>query len=79
MAVAAVAMSIQGDMKGWQKAIWMIILGAFLLVEFRALKSDRDHSDAKASQAKKDEEAAFAKVLKAQDEAFKVTVQDLEA
>lgn len=41
IAVIAAIMSIQGEMRGWQKAIWMLIIGAVLLVEFHAIRKDR--------------------------------------
>ena len=42
-------MSIQGEMKGWQKAVWMLIIAVFIKVEFRAISDDRSKSDAKQS------------------------------
>lgn len=42
IAVAAAAMSVHDEMKGWQKAIWLIVIGAFLVMEIRAIKKDRN-------------------------------------
>ncbi len=78
IAVVAAIMSIQGEMRPWQKAAWMLIIGLFLVVELRAIKSDRDDSDAKALQAKKDADIAFGKLLKAQDDDFKLTAKALQ-
>jgi hypothetical protein len=41
IAVVAAVVSIQGEMAGWQKALWMLIIAAFLWVEFRAINNDR--------------------------------------
>ena len=41
LAVLAAVMSVHGDMRPWQKAVWMLLIGAFLVLEFRAIDKDR--------------------------------------
>jgi len=40
----AAAMSIHTDMKGWQKAFWMILMGVFVVLELKSIKTDRIES-----------------------------------
>src|SRR5579885_49483 len=67
LAVATALMSIQPEMRGWQKAVWMLLIGALLVVELRAITLERS---AAAKQAKVDREQqneSFASVLRKQD------------
>jgi hypothetical protein len=41
LAVLAAVMSVHGKMQRWQKVMWMLLIGAFLLLEFRAIDKDR--------------------------------------
>jgi hypothetical protein len=41
IAVAAAAMSVHDEMRGWQKGIWLLIIGFFLITELRAISKDR--------------------------------------
>jgi hypothetical protein len=41
VAVLAAAMSLQGEMPGVQKALWMLLIGLFLAIEYRSI--DQDH------------------------------------
>jgi hypothetical protein len=45
IAVVAAVMSIQGDMLGWQKSTWMLVIGEFLIVELRSIRADRAATD----------------------------------
>jgi len=57
LAFLAAVMSIHGDMRPWQKAVWMLLIGACLVVEFRAITKDRaDYADAE-ERRRKDAEA----------------------
>jgi hypothetical protein len=79
IAVAAALMSIQGGMKKLQKAVWMVVIGLFLVVELRSIKSDRADSEAKALQAKKNADAAFAEVLRTEHDNFASTAKGIKA
>jgi hypothetical protein len=50
IAGAAAAMSVHDEMRGWQKGIWLLIIGAFLITELRAISKDR--ADNAATQEK---------------------------
>jgi len=60
-------MTIQGDMNRLQKALWMLLIAAFVLVEFHAIAADRKTSQAKADQDRATQDTAFRKVLESQD------------
>jgi hypothetical protein len=63
IAVLAAAMSIHTDMPGPQKAIWMVLIGAFLLIEFRAIKKDREENDKLQAGIRQEERNSFKSVL----------------
>jgi hypothetical protein len=48
VAVLAAFMSIQEGMKGWQKAVWMLLMGAPLIVEVRSIRVDQAEANAQA-------------------------------
>jgi hypothetical protein len=64
LAVVAAAMSIHPDMHGWQKGLWLLIMGAFLLVEFHALDKDRTENDATRSRDRKEDTDRFGRIAK---------------
>jgi len=45
IAILAALMSIHGDIKPWQKAAWMLLMGAFLIIEFDAIAKDRQDNE----------------------------------
>ena len=77
IAGAAAAMSVHDDMKGWQKALWMLIIGVFLITETRAINKDRAIIEAQALQDRNDQNAAFKAVRDKQDKDFSATAQGL--
>ena len=63
LAVMAAVMSlhIEAKMQWWEKATWMLLMGAFLILEFKAIKEDRGtqeevHKKELAQQAKSAED-----------------------
>ena len=54
-AALAAGMSLHGEMKPWHKAAWMLLIGLFLVLEFRAISKDR-HDYTEAESKKRDEE-----------------------
>ena len=78
IAVVAAIMSIQGEMLGWQKAIWMLIISVFLRVELHIIKSDRAVAVANAAADKRKEDLAFAAVIDGQNQAFSATADTLQ-
>jgi hypothetical protein len=77
MAVAAAVMSVQNDLKPWQKALWILVLAGFLVTELRAISKDRTEGDARALSDREAQDTAFQGVRKEQDGDLKVTVQHL--
>jgi hypothetical protein len=78
IAFAAASMSIQNDMKGWQKAIWMLLIGILLIVELRAITKDRTDSNARLIQARADQDAAFHGIRETENSNFRATAKGLE-
>jgi hypothetical protein len=78
IAGAAAAMSVHDKMKGWQKAIWLLVIGAFLMTELRAINKDRADSDAAALSDRQAQDLAFKGVRDSQDADFKATAGGLE-
>jgi len=66
IAFAAAAMSVHDDLKDWQKGMWMLLIGAFLITELRSIRKDRAAQD-----------AAFASVRDTQNSDFNATAKGL--
>lgn len=79
IAGAAAAMSVHDEMKGWQKCIWLLVIGAFLITELRAIHKDRLDNDAKALVDRQGQDLAFKGVRSVQDADFKATADGLTA
>lgn len=78
MAAVAAAMSVHGEMRGWQKAVWMILICVLLIVELRAISKDRRDAEKAALQDRQRQDTEFKNVLKAQNDDFKATSTGLE-
>jgi hypothetical protein len=78
LAGVAAAMSIHGNMRGWQKAIWMILIGLLLVVELRSISKDRSDSDTRALGDRRAQDLAFKSVRDVQDADFKATADGLK-
>jgi hypothetical protein len=78
LAGVAATMSVHGDMRGWQKAIWMGLIGLLLIIELRAISKDRTDSDTKASAALAAQDSKFQAIRDTQDEDFKATADGLK-
>jgi hypothetical protein len=77
IAGAAAAMSVHDDMKGWQKGLWMLIIGAFLVTELRAIHKDRIEAQQQAIGDRNAQDGAFAAVRKTQNDDFSATALGL--
>jgi hypothetical protein len=60
LAFAAAAMSVHGDIRGWQKAVWMALLGILLIVELRSISRERAESQKQFDDARKQLNIDFA-------------------
>ena len=59
LAAVAAAMSIHGEMKGWQKAIWMVLIGFLLCIEIRAIDNDRQQNQNAQAQMRQEDRTSF--------------------
>jgi hypothetical protein len=64
LAVVAAAMSIhiESGLNWWQKTLWMLIIAAFLLVEFRAIDKDRADFAREEACRRKEERESFQQI-----------------
>src|ERR1035438_6903471 len=62
LAVLAAAMSVQVEMRGWQKAAWLLLIGGCLFLEFRAIEQDRTKHDREAKEVRKEEHDKFEQI-----------------
>ena len=59
LAVLAAAMSLHVEMRNWQKAVWMLLIGACLFLEFRAIEHDRTENNSANTKARNEENEKF--------------------
>lgn len=79
LAVAAAVMSVHGRMRWWQKVTWMLIIGAFLFLEFRAIDKDRKlFADDQAMQRDKEQDR-FKRLLNNQNDNFNKMLTQAQA
>ena len=78
IALIAAVMSVHPNMERWQKFIWILLIGAFLVTELRAIKRDRSDAAKQASIDREIQEAKFAGIRNAQNSNFADTVQELK-
>jgi hypothetical protein len=64
IAVIAVFMSFHSEAEPAHKAVWMVIVGVFLVVEIQAIRHDRAVTDAKQEQVLKEQRTEFALIGK---------------
>ncbi|MGB7548355.1 MAG: hypothetical protein WBM14_11445 [Terracidiphilus sp.] len=62
LAVVAAAMSLHRGMRGSHKALWMLIIGAFLVIELLAIVHERNEQNEQQAQALKDERNRFSDI-----------------
>jgi membrane protein implicated in regulation of membrane protease activity len=78
IAVLAAAMSVHPDMLPWQKFVWLLLIGAFLFTELRAISKDKTAMDQKALEDRGAQEKGFEGVRQKQNQDFKATAKSLE-
>lgn len=79
IAFVAAAMSIHPDMRGWQKGVWMLIIGVLLIVETRAIAKDREENNTSVAADRKAQNDNFAKIRTEQERAFRDTADGLKS
>lgn len=78
IAVLAAVMSVHPDIRPWQKFVWLLLIGAFLVTEFRAIRKDRDIAERQALNDRAAQNLAFQVIRDAENTHFDVTVQGLQ-
>ena len=63
VALVAAVMSVHGEMRGPQKAIWLLLIGVFMIIEFRAIKEDRMATEEHQRLIEKEDRASFQKIV----------------
>lgn len=59
LAALAAFMSVHVGMRSWQRIIWMSLIGAFLVIEFRAIRTDRTQYSEKEAENRIKENQQF--------------------
>jgi hypothetical protein len=67
-------MSVHADMRPWQKGAWILLMGAFLILEFRAIDKDRADNETKQTALRKEERKSFQSVLQQNQQQFSTTM-----
>jgi hypothetical protein len=55
-------MSLHVEMRSWQKAAWMLLIGGCLFLEFRAIGYDRSENEREVAKARKEEKDKFEQI-----------------
>jgi hypothetical protein len=71
LAVVAAVMSVHPEMKDFQKVIWMLLIGAFLTIEFRAIDKDRKENNKQQAATEQQQQQAFQSILDSGTQNFK--------
>ncbi len=78
IACATVLMSLHAEMKRWQKAVWMLIIGALLFVELSSISLDRKVSNETAKNVRVEQDRNFSQVLKSNRDEVQQLLADSE-
>jgi hypothetical protein len=78
IAVLAAIMSVHPNMRPWQKFIWLLLIGAFLITELRAIRKDRLEIDQQALVDRQLQDLKFQGIRKSQDADFTLTADGLK-
>lgn len=76
-AFVAAAMSIHPNMKAWQKSIWMCIIGLLLIIEFKAIRTDKMESELAANRDRAERNEQYQAQIAQQYNEFKATSDKL--
>lgn len=75
LAVLAAVMSVHGDMPPFQKVFWLLLIAAFLFLEFRAIDWDHANIDAHEALLRFDERDHFRDVMSQDQDHFSKVLQ----
>jgi hypothetical protein len=79
LAVLAAVMSVHGEMPPFQKVFWLLLIGAFLFLEFRAIDWDRVNIDARDALTRLEERSSFREILVEDQNHFAQALQQNQA
>jgi len=77
LAVLAAVMSIHTEMPPFQKALWLLLIGVFLVIELRAIDWDRANNDVREALVRMQERDQFATILRQGEEESKKTLDKM--
>jgi len=66
-------------MHDWHKAVWVLIIGAFLFLEFRAVHNDRVNAETQRAEIRKEERQSFKDILEENHNHLQQILQSNEA
>jgi len=66
----AVLMSLQPEMAGWQKAIWLVLIVGLTVIEIRAITRDREENDAQQARILEEQRNSFKVILDTTRDSF---------
>jgi hypothetical protein len=75
LAFVAAAMTFQEDMRGWQKAIWLLLIGGLLAIEMKAIRMDRKIAACEALKDRAAQDQHFTEIRRGQDADFKTVTE----
>jgi hypothetical protein len=70
-------MSVQPPLRGFQKAVWIVLIAMFLVTELRAIRKDRDDSNAQALKDRKEQDEKFQGIRESENRQFSATADRL--
>lgn len=79
LAFLAANMTVHEKMRNWHKAGWMLLIGACLFVEFRAVERDRFQHDAEVRQTRDEQNRQFAQIAKGIQDSIDKSQQQFDA
>lgn len=73
----AAVMSVRPNMGPREKVVWIVLIAAFLVTELRAIRKDRDDSNAQALVDRKEQDEKFQGIREAENRQFEATANSL--
>jgi len=79
LAVIAAVMSVHTDMRGWQRVTWILLIGAFLAIEFRAITKDRVDAALADAQKRVAENSQFLTIVRELSDSIQQNQEQFQA
>ncbi len=71
-------MSVHPDMRPWQKFIWLLLIGTFLITELRAIRKDRAVAEQQALRDRSEQNLAFQAIRNEEYGPFDLTAKAIQ-